>query len=276
MFREVHMDPIPGINANTSIYSIGSSAPIIPGFALLKAEQSLSTSELFGDDFTQFNFSTVGQLMSAVATFMDEMRALQPGSVTSGGGQNYGTDFASLAAEVQHFVDTFNTLQNSIANLNGPSVFGFTGTLAGSAALVQSLDTQAQATFSNGSSALTTLAQLGITFQPTLLANGGGTLSVDMNKLQAAFNSDASGAFALLGKAANAFGDLASSFVVGSNGMSPFLGMLLNASFDNDDFFSGNSSVAALLASGALAGSSNLTQVLSAMTEYRMVSGLFA
>lgn len=268
------MDPLSGINANASVFSVGSSAPVVPGLALLEAEQSLATNGTFGDDLTQVYFSAAGQVMSAAATFMDEMRALQPGSATSVGGQNYGSDFASFAAEAQYLVDAFNSLQSGIANLNGVSLFGFSGNAAG-AALLQSLDTQAQASFANGSSSLTTLAQLGITLQPALSASGGGTLSIDMSKLQAAFNSDASGAFALLGKAANAFGAAAANFVGGSAGATPFTGLLLNASFDNE-LFAGNGGSAALLASGALAGSTNLSQVMLALTEYQMVSGLFA
>ncbi len=278
------MDPLLGINAYTPppLVGFGTSGAITPSYGLLASELSLATLGMSGNTSTVVGISGLGQLLAAAATFQDKLQALQPGTATSGGGQNFGTDFASLAAETQSLVDAINGLQNSVANISGASS-QLGGSVAGAAGLTQSLNAQAQASYSNGNSTLTDLSQLGIKFQPSQIPGAGGKLSIDLGKLQSAFNTDATGAFALLAKAANAFSAVAGDFISQSGSQYAFLSVLLQAasgatSFSNTllpQTLTNNSDFFNLLSNGQLAGSANMPQLFHAINEYSMVSALF-
>lgn len=212
-----------------------------------------------------------GQALSAAAAFHDHLARLQPGTATSGGGQGFGTDLASLAAEAQSFADAFNGLQRSLA-FNGLqrslAANGGGGTLA------LALDTQAQASFANGSSALTSLAQIGIIHQPAQLA-GGGRLSIDLDVLEAAFATDAAGAFSLLTQAATAFGAVAGDFVSQSQPEFSMLGMLAQTAAANQ--FSDNGILSLALESMTRSNpdnAQNLQQAILAINQYSLVSTL--
>lgn len=269
-FGEMRMDPLLGITANTPLISIATNGAVSPTASLLASELSLFSSGLFGGASTIVQLSEQGQLLSAAATFQEQLQALQPGTATSGGGQNFGTDVASFAAEAQNFIDTFNGLQNNVANISGTSGLLGAGVLGGSG-LVQSLNSQVQRNFVNDDSALTRLSQLGIEFQPDLVT-GGGTLSLDLATLKSAFNSDATGAFSLLAKAATALGDTTGNFLVQAASQFSVLDTLVQGSSGNGAL----SSIIAdsLLASGSLAGEANLQQVILAMNQYALVSTL--
>jgi len=160
------------------------------------------------------------------------------GTATSGGGQNFGTDLASLAAEAQSFVDSFNGLQDTIANINNAgSLLG--GNIPGAAGLVTTLNSQALATYANGSSTLTKLSQLGITFEPTHLFGGGNSLRIDLDTLESAFNADATGAFSLLSNVASKLGNVANSFV-GQTGSAFATFGALGASLARNQFLTNN------------------------------------
>ncbi|MEN6586781.1 MAG: flagellar filament capping protein FliD [Sulfuricella sp.] len=259
------MDPLLGITANTPLIGIAANRAVSPTAALLSAELSLFSPGLFSGASTVVDISGQGQLLSAATIFQEQLQTLQPGTATSGGGQNFGTDVTSLAAEAQHFIDTFNGLQSSVSNI------GATGGLLFGSGLVQSLDAQVQQNFVNGESALTRLSQLGIGFQPDPVT-GGGILSIDLDTLKSAFNSDATGAFSLLAKAATALGDTAGIFVRQAASQFSILDTLVQGTGGNGAFSSifANS----LLASGSLAGGANLQQVVLAMNQYALVSTL--
>lgn len=271
------MVSLPGIGAFTPLIDISSSGAITPSNSLLASELGLSTPDLFGGTSTLVDLSGAGLLLSAAATFQDQLLSLKPGTASSGGGQNFGTDFASLAAEAQNFVDAFNNFQSTIANVSS-SPLG--DSLTGAPDLVNSLDTQVQAGFSNGTSTLTTLSQLGITFQPGI--GGTGSLSINLNTLQSAFNADATGAFSLLSNAANALGGAVGSFITQRGGQSSIAELTqaaIVAQMLNSDLFSQaqtNDNLGTLLAIESLTGTTNLSQVVLAMNEYTLVSGLLA
>jgi hypothetical protein len=270
------MNPLSGINTNASLSSILYTPSVNPSYDLLAAELSLSSpTTLFGNSNTFVGISARGQLLSAAVAFQDMMKALRPGTASSGGGQNFGTDFASLAAEAQSFVDTFNTLQNSITRINiDNNQFSGNG-----ADLVNELNTQAQANFDNPSSALTNLSQLGIEFQPALFPGGNSKMSLDLGKLQAAFNADATGSFALLSKVASAFGDTAANFIGQSGSQYSSLNALMQSAlgstlFGNTSQMQTSNSLFSLL--GSLPqGGTGWGQAITAMTEYSMVSQLY-
>ena len=271
------MDTVSGINASTPLASlIAASAAANATDALFAPNTSVLTPGPFNTVSTIVDLSSQGQLLATAATFQDQLQALQPGTATSGGGQNFGTDFASLAAEVQNFVGAFNGLQNTIANINGTgSLLGTSVT--GASGLVQSLNAETQASFANGNSALTNLAQLGIEFNPSPLPGGGGSLSVNLGTLQSAFNTSPTGAFSLLAAAANAFNGLAGNFIgqagnptslaQSSLGVELLANSLLSEAQTNGDLGS-------LLAIESLTGVSNLQQVILAMNEFNFVAGL--
>jgi len=278
------MNSIAGINASSPLANIFASGVIAPSAALRASGLSLSSGVLFDSTSTTVELSGLGRLLSAATRFQEHLQALNPGSATSGGGTNFGTDFASLAAEVQSFIDVFNGLQNTIADI------GITNILPGGSTtfvqgLSQSLDAQAQADYANGSSALTKLSQLGITFQPATFPGGGGRLSIDLNQLQSAFDADAAGAFSLLSEAANAFGELGGSFAEQGVGQYSSLATLAQVSSSmtllGDGLFSSaqssdsNGSFDNLLLAEALTSGTNIQQTVRAISQYTLVANLF-
>lgn len=268
------MDYLSGIAAYSPVYGIGSSSAIT---SLLSAS-GLSTPEVFGGSSTFVEISGLGQLLSAATTFQDQLRALQPGTATSGGGQNFGTDFASLAAETQSLVDAFNGLQSTIASVNGAgSLFG--AGVTGAAGLEQSLGTLAQAGYDNGNSTLTNLSALGVTYTPSAIP-GGGSLSIDLAALQSAYNSDQAGAFSLLGTVATALADQAGSFVGEAGGRYSALAALAQTSLLTgsltSSFLPGSLDFGNLLLGESLNGNVSLQQAILAINQYALISNLIA
>lgn len=263
------MDTSYAIGGSPPLFNIASTRALASPTRLREPEESRPTPTLFGST-TLVDLSILGQVVSSAATFQDQLHALQPGTATSGGGQNFGTNFASLTAETQSLVDAFNMLQDNI-RLSGSPFFG-----GAAFALRQALDTQAQAIYANGNSALTNLSQLGIQFQPSSLP-GGGSLSIDLAKLQTAFNSDAAGAFSLLSKAVTALGTTAGNFVEQSGGRYAILAVLQQITgsllsdnqSSNDDFNSAN-----LQNNWLLSGSAEVQKRLGAMNEFAAVSSM--
>jgi len=279
------MNSLTGINANTPVANIFASGVIAPSTALRTTDLSLSSGILFDNSSTTVELSGVGRLLSAATRFQEHLQALKPGSETSGGGTNFGTDFASLAAEVQSFVGAFNGLQGTIADVGATNITNIvpSGGTTFVQGLSRSLDAQAQADYANGSSELTKLSQLGITFQPATLLGGGSKLSVDLDALRSAFDADADGAFSLLSEAANAFGELGGSFAAQgarqysslaalaqlSSSMTLFGGGLSTSTQGSTDLF-GN-----LLLAEALKNGANIQQTVRAISQYTLVSNLF-
>lgn len=204
------MSSVLGISNSTSPFGITATNAVALTRALMAPEENPLSSGVFGGSSTVVELSGLGQVLSAASAFKEQLAALQPGTATSGGGQNFGTDVASLAAEAQSFVDAFNNLQSNIVNNGAGSLFGGSSTLG--SGLAPALDTAVQGNFANGSSTFSNLAQIGIVFQPAQFP-GGSNLSIDLAKLKSAFQADAAGSFSLLGQAATSLGGLADDFV---------------------------------------------------------------
>src|SRR5512146_1335696 len=115
------MDPLLAINSSLPLVGTRASSAVTPSFEVLATELSLFAPDVFNNSSTVVALSGAGQLLSAAATFRDQLQSLQPGTPTSGGGQNFGTDFASLAAETQSLVDFFNGFRSNIANISSTS-----------------------------------------------------------------------------------------------------------------------------------------------------------
>ena len=274
------MTSLSGINAATPLINIDTNGVTNPTETLLAAESGLSTSGLLGNTSTIVELTGESQLLSAATAFQDQLQALQPGTAGSGGGRNFGTDLASLAAEVQSFVDAFNGLQTTLAGISGTGTL-FGESIPGASDLSLSLNSQVQASFSNGSSALTNLSQLGIELQPSPLPGGKSSLSINLAALQSAFNTDATGAFSLLAAAANSFSNLAGSVISQAGGQLSTLATLAQTSaglglFNNSSLFPNQpgNDLGSLLAISSLTGGANLQQVVAAINEYTLVSSL--
>lgn len=265
------MDPLTGINVNMSLASILSSGALTPTYDLLASELSLSTPGLFSYSSTFVGISARGQLLSATVTFQNRLQSLQPDTATS---------YADLTAKAQGFADAFNALQSAVAGIaNIPNLP--LGGVASASDLVQSINAQVQASYPNGGSALTELAQLGIEFQPSLLPGGSSKLTIDPAALQSAFNADAAGAFSLLSKATDALGEVAMNFISRSGSQYSSVAALQSAfgySLFGSDLFSqpqAGNSLYDLLATQPFPEGTNLQQVFSAINEYTLVSRLF-
>ncbi|MBV8465395.1 MAG: flagellar filament capping protein FliD [Burkholderiales bacterium] len=148
---------------------------------------------------------------------------LQTGSTTL----SVSPDIHGVTSAAQTFVNAYNTLQNAVQSLASantalslePSVLNLTS----------AFDNQAQGTFSNPGSRLTTLGQIGIDFQfPTITLlqatnfSAGGTLTLSTTTLQTALTGDPNGTQSLIGSAAQTFDSLAGVFGV-PNGSVPDL-----------------------------------------------------
>jgi hypothetical protein len=266
------MDPLLGINPNASVAGILANPAVTPSYALLSAEPSLSTPDLFGYSSTMVGISARGQLLSASVTFQNALRPLRSGSAEG------SVDLAGFTTRAQGLVDAFNTLQGSIAAIEHQNNLP-AGGVTGASDLALSLDAQALARYANGDSALNRLAQLGIEFQPELLPGSGSRLSLDAESLATAFASDAQGASALLAGAADAFSQVAGSFISRSGSQFPSLQTLMQSSFGGD-LLTGlpqvqTANLYQLLGSQPQDGSINWRLVYAALTEYSLVSQLY-
>ena len=280
------MDPLLAITANTPALTLGANGAATLTGGMLASNLSFLTAGSFGGASTVVELSGLSQVLSAAATFQGQLGALQPGTATSGGGQNFGTDIASLAAEVQSFVDAFNNLQNNIVNADATGSLLGAG-VPGASGLAQALDAQAQASYTNANSSLTSLAQLGIVFQPSKNPDGGGILSIDLAALQSAFNTDAAGAFSLLSNAASAFADLGGSFVsqagtqfsaLAALGQTSSAYQFLTNSILSPTPSSSSFNLAGLLAIESLTqgslGGANAQSTILALSQYALISTL--
>lgn len=279
------MDPLLAIIGSTPAISLGTNGTVTATGGALASDLGFLTAGSFGGASTVVELSGLSQVLSAAATFQEQLGALRPGSATSGGGQNFGTDVASLAAEAQSMVDAFNNLQNNIVNANATGSLLGAG-VPGASALAQALDAQAQASYTNINSSLSNLAQLGIVFQPSQ-GSGGGSLSIDLATLKSAFSTDAPGAFSLLSKAATEFADLGGSFVGQAGTQFSTLAALAQSSADNQFLTnsilslaptSGSFNLAGLLAIESLRqgslGGANAQSAILALSQYALISTL--
>jgi Flagellar hook-associated protein 2 C-terminus len=255
-----------------SLYSSLAVQPTNNLTSLLATTAAQDAGGLYGNS-TVVELSGLGQLLSAAAVFQNNLASLHPGSTDSGLGQNYGTDFASLAAEAQNLVDNFNALQGTLTGLQS------SGLLTGNALAAQfsqSLDTAATGTIAGGGTGPATLADIGITQQ-----SATGTLSVDLQALQSAYQADPSATFSLLAQAAQSLGTVASDFTrqagaetatLNGLGSSGDLSLLLGAGSTSNNFLG----FADLLALSSLTSgnSSTLTRQLLALNEFNLVSTL--
>jgi len=275
------MDAIQGISANIAPLRLSATQAIRPASVLQAVTASTVTAGLFGQSSTIVNLSGAGQLLSVAATFQDRLATFQPGTAASGIGQNFGTDVASLAAEAQFVVDAFNGVQSNLAALGGVGGLGSSSGLA--AAFTEGLSSASQATFANGDSALTRLAQVGINFESS--ASGGNSLSIDLDTLKSAFTTDPAGAFSLLAQAADAFKTVAADTVGQAQNNFSALDVLAQSGLtdqllgNNSLFASGNGiDFADLLLLESFGGNnsinSSVLQNLVALNQFNLVSSL--
>ncbi|NMG74943.1 hypothetical protein [Aromatoleum diolicum] len=264
-----------------SLFGLGALSPV--SAPLATTQSSLS---FLGGGSTIVELSGLGQLLSAVATFQNRLAVLQPGSTDSGIGRNFGTDFGSLAAEAQSFVDTFNGLQGSVNGLSG--IFGGFATSSSVTQLARDLNERIASVFDNGDSSLTTLSDLGIEFQPSPFPGFVGSPSIDMTAMKAAFDADPEGSFALLARAVDAFEKLAADVTGPANGISSILATQMQISAtqlslnlfgdQSDGSRSGLQGMTDLFALASLGEGRNETQarLLIAMNEFSLVSSLLS
>lgn len=128
-------------------------------------------------------------------------------------------DLNGLNGQAQSLADAFNTLQGS---LNALLVSG--GLLSRdpiAKQLANSMNQQAGASYSNGSSLLVKLNQIGLNFQYPQQFGQMGSLSLSNNSLQSAYSDDSQGVANLLYTAARALNWLANSYASYGNGTIP-------------------------------------------------------
>jgi len=269
---EKKMDPLLGINPNASVAGILASPAVTPSYALLSAQLSLSTPALFGYSSTMVGISARGQILSASVTFQNALRPLKSGTTEE------TVDLAEFTTRAQSLVDAFNTLQSTIAvvdKMNLPS----SGSITTASDLSRSLDAQALNSYTNGGATLTDLSQLGIELQPDIFPAGSSRLTLDTDKLEAAFTSDAQSATALLASAADAFSTVAGNFISRSGSQFPSFEAFLQTT-SNSDLLAGLPQLQTLSLHDALASQSedqtiNWQLVYAAITEYSLVSQLY-
>lgn len=262
-----------------SLFGTSTLRPVSTNFAATAGSLSL-----FSGSSTVVDLSSFGQLLSAVANFETRLSVLRPGSSDSGIGQNFGTDFGSLAAEAQFFVDSFNGLQGSLGEQN--FLFGTVPASSPAAQLSADLQARIEEAFDNGDSGLTQLSDLGIELRPSLLPGAGDRLSIDMETLRTAFEKDPDASFSLLARAADAFATIATEFTTSSGGMNSLLAAQLQFSslqltlglFDGggDSSQGGLQNLTDLLTLASLGngGPDSQARVVAALNEFSLVSSL--
>jgi hypothetical protein len=262
------MDTLLNINP-ASVIGILSSGAVAPNHALLSAELGLSTPLLFENASTFVGISARGQVLSASVTFQTALQPLRSGADTG------TSDLAAVTARAQGLVDAFNAIQADIARIDRLDSLPL-GNVSGAGDFARSLDLQALAAYANTDSTLTRLSQVGIEFEVSPLPGGNSELSVDTEKLAAAFADDAAGTAALLGKAADAFSTVTGSFISRSGSQFASLdallqtdGGLFQALPQPPGFNLGD------ILSAIPLDSSDWRYTYAAISEYTMVSQLF-
>jgi hypothetical protein len=265
MATDVAIAPTGSIFAPFAIPLTTDLTPLLPTTVAAEA-----LSSFFGGS-TTVELSGLGQLLSATDIFRSTLANLQPGSATSGLGENFGTDVVSLAAEAQNFVDAFNTMQANLARL--AQAFGVLSAEPLAAQFSQTLNQLVAAPLDSGDSEMTSLEQLGITLQPTP-ATAGGMLTIDLGTLQSAFESNPIGTFAALGTAVQLFGDTAASFVSQVGRETVTVASLAQLGSGQTTF--GSSGLINLLALSSFNSgvATTFTQQLMALNEFMLVSTL--
>jgi flagellar hook-associated protein 2 len=130
-----------------------------------------------------------------------------------------GVDYTQLSSAAQNLVSAFNTLENSINTLtnNGAALQDDAVT----AQLSSSLNQQILTSYDNGSSTLTTLSQIGLQFQLPQNPSQVGSLLLNSNNLQYAYNLDQTGAASLLSLSAQGLLNLSNAYSSAGYGVYP-------------------------------------------------------
>lgn len=123
--------------------------------------------------------------------------------------------FASAASEAQTFTDTFNGLMQYIYDVLQNIAFQPPSAPSLATLLLQTLNTQQPAV--NGQSFVASLASIGIASQTPAVLNPSGSMTVDFNTLQSAFNADQGETLSLISQAHQSLGQLASALVGAPN-----------------------------------------------------------
>ncbi|MBV8646763.1 flagellar filament capping protein FliD [Paludibacterium sp.] len=193
-----------------------------------------------------------------------------------------GVDFNQLSSNAQSLASAFNTFQSSI---NGLLASG--GALQNNivtSQLAMNMNSQALATLNNGSSTLRTLSQLGVQFQQPQTVGMVGTLTLNSNTLQYAYNLDQSGAASLLSQSAQGFNTLSGAYANAGYGILPQSisqlqklvqseNTLVQYSSNQDPFNLNN--LLAMMSNGTADQSANLSgSQISALAQYASVLSL--
>ncbi|MBV8048940.1 MAG: hypothetical protein JO171_17455, partial [Paludibacterium sp.] len=185
-------------------------------------------------------------------------------------------------SNAQSLASAFNTFQSSI---NGLLASG--GALQNNivtSQLAMNMNSQALATLNNGSSTLRTLSQLGVQFQQPQTVGMVGTLTLNSNTLQYAYNLDQSGAASLLSQSAQGFNTLSGAYANAGYGILPQSisqlqklvqseNTLVQYSSNQDPFNLNN--LLAMMSNGTADQSANLSgSQISALAQYASVLSL--
>lgn len=254
-------------------------SPTVSGVGATVNASFTTNLAVFGGSSTIVELSGVGQVLSAAAAFESRLSALRPGETVSGLGPNFGTDFASLAAEAQAFVDAFNTAQRGL--LGGGSGLGSLTGLQLAAPVVTGLVEQVGARFETGNADLTRLSDLGIDFRPPVPGAAGAALEIDLDRLRAAFDADPAASFSLLAQSVRSFESLAGDFTASTGGLSAGVDNAIRTLVATQAFaglFGGNSALQGLpgllLLDSLSGGGTRPTQQLAALSQFALVSSL--
>lgn len=178
------------------------AAPVgVEAFTAPLDPPSLSDFAGLGSGASIVDISPLGQLLSAAASF--QAQQVPSTTISSGAGQTAsGTGFGELLSAAQFFVEAFNNFQNSTPSILQQPLHAPTDN-----PLLLALN--ALPASGTGQSLLASLAQVGINFQEAAVPGNTGQFKVDLNALQAAFNTDPAGTTSLLTRAFQALGQIA-------------------------------------------------------------------
>lgn len=204
---------LPAVALLTSIPAIGLSgfsslSPLAPLTTPTRFTAGLNgTAALFAGSSTIVHLSATGQLVSAVAAFVNRLSLLGPTTLASG----QRGDFGNFALAAQTLVDGFNQLQATAGSLGI-----FAGDF-GRASVVERLSTGLEDTiardFGDAGDSLANLSDLGIALaaesRPLLVSR----LQVDFGRLAEVFETDPQASANILAAAADALAETAGSAI---------------------------------------------------------------
>lgn len=211
------------LTGKNNMFTVDVTGDLLASSGGFATTQNASDASLSVNGVTQTSASNSGITLANGLT----INAIQAGSSQV----TVNESSTGLNDGAQKLVNAYNTFTSSLNSALVPGGVLYSDPVVSQ--LAQSLGQLATSSFSNGSSSITNLTQLGITYQPSQSGFGAGTLSYNGNALQYAYAQDSAGTSSLLQKAVSSFDRLVSQYTTNPGTLPQTLSALKQQAFSD-------------------------------------------